>query len=75
MENNTMLLQLFEAMLEQQNIFCELGRNDLLIIESVRTEVSQEVLAVAASTVRSTLYSADALADRIRQLVAQARNQ
>jgi hypothetical protein len=71
MESKEMLLQIFDLMLEQQNHLCELGRNDLLLIESCRTEVSQEVLAVAAATVRATLYSADALSDKLRQLSEQ----
>ena len=65
------VLQQNEAMLDLQRMFCELGRNDLLIIECVRSGVSPEVLAVAAETVRSTLYSVDALADKIRQFSAE----
>ena len=75
MEINTMLQQLLDAMLEQQNQICELGRNDLLLIESFRLEVSQEERFVAAATVRSTLYSVDALADKLRRLSEQVRNQ
>jgi hypothetical protein len=75
METNTMLQQLLDAMLEQQGQLCELGRNDLLLIESCRPEVSPEVLAVAAATVRSTLYSVDALSDKLRSLSEQVRNQ
>ena len=71
---NGILLQLFETILEQQRMICELGRNDLLLIESIRMPVSPEGLSAAAATVRSTLYSVDALADRIHQLDAQARN-
>jgi len=74
METETMLQQLLDAMLEQQGQLCELGRNDLLLIESCRREASPEVLAVAAATVRSTLYSVDALSDKLRLLSAQVRS-
>ena len=54
-------------------MICELGRNDLLLIESIRDPaVSPEHIAIAAATVRSTLYSVDALGDRLRQLEVQA---
>jgi hypothetical protein len=74
METNMMLQQLLDAMLEQQSQLCELGRNDLLLIEACRTEVSPEVFSVAAATVRSTLYSVDALSDKLRLLSSQVRN-
>ena len=74
METNEMLLQIFEVMLDQQASFCELARNDLLLIESSRQGVSEEARAVAAAAVRATLYSVDATADRIRSLSEQARN-
>jgi hypothetical protein len=68
------VLQLVETILEQQRMICELGRNDLLLIESCRNPVSQAGFSAAAATVRSTLYSVDALADRIRRLDEQARS-
>ena len=74
MEPNQIVRQFSDLMLEQQRILCELARNDLLIIESSHSEVSQEVLSVAAATVRSTLYSVDALTDRLRSIAEQARN-
>jgi len=74
MESTTMLQQLLDAILEQQNQLCELGRNDLLLIECARSPVSQEALGAAAATVRSTLYSVDALADKLRLLSAQVRS-
>jgi hypothetical protein len=64
-----MVLQLGDMMLEQQNQICELGRNDLLLIECVRSGASQEAIVAAAATVRSTLYSVDALSDKLRQFV------
>ena len=72
--DNEILLQLFETFLEQQRNICDLARNDLLLIELAQGEASPEAFAVAASTVRSTLYSVDALADRIRSLDSQARH-
>jgi len=74
-DTKRIVLQQNEAMLELQRMMCELGRNDLVIIESVRSGVSPEALAVAAQTVRSTLYSVDALADRIRQFAAELQRQ
>lgn len=68
------LLQLCETIQAQHEALCELGRNDLLLIESIRGPVSPEALAVAAETVRSTLYSVDALGDKIRGLALKARN-
>jgi len=65
--------QLFEIAQAQFAILCDLERNDLLLIESAQTGVSQESLAAAAATVRSTLYTADALADRIRELALKVR--
>lgn len=72
--DNEILLQLFEIVQVQFGIVCDLERNDLLLIESARTGVSQEALAAAAVTVRSTLYTADALGDRIRELELAVRN-
>jgi len=65
--DNEMVRQLFEIVQAQFAIVCDLERNDLLLIESAQTGVSQEALAAAAATVRSTLYTADALGDRIRE--------
>ena len=72
--DNEILLQLFEIVQVQFGILCDLERNDLLLIESAQTGVSQEALAAAAATVRSTLYTADALDDRIRELAVKVRN-
>ena len=72
--NNEMVRQLFEIVQAQFAILCDLERNDLLLIESAQTGVSQEALAAAAATVRSTLYTADALDDRIRELAVKVRN-
>lgn len=69
------LLQQSKEMLELQSLFCELNRNQLLIIESVRSEASQEALRVAAQAIRAGLYSADALADRIRQVALELQRQ
>jgi hypothetical protein len=74
LDTQCMLLQVVETMLEQQRMISELGRNDLLLIESIRGPVSPEVLGVAAETVRATLHSVDALSDRLRQLDVQARS-
>lgn len=60
MEDNEMVRQLFEMLQVQFKILCDLERNDLLLIEAAQTGVSQEALAAAAATVRSTLYTADA---------------
>lgn len=73
--HNEILLQIFDLILEQQNQCCELGRNDLLLIESFRSGVSPEALSAAAATVRSTLYSVDALSDRLRRIAEQLRRQ
>jgi hypothetical protein len=60
---------LLQFVMEQQRMISELCRNDLLLIESVLSgPLSPEGLGVAAATVRSTLYSVDALGDRIQQL-------
>jgi hypothetical protein len=69
MENELkrILLQQNEDVLDLFSLFCNLNRNKLLIIESIRSEVSPEVIRVAAEAIRAGLYSADALADRIRQ--------
>ena len=72
-DSNEILLQLCETLQAQHEALCELGRNDLLLIESIRGPVSPEVLVVAAETVRSTLYSVDALGDKIRKLALRAR--
>ena len=60
-------------LMQQQRMICELCRNDLLLIESILSGESPEGLAVAAATVRATLYSVDALGDKIQQLDAQTR--
>ena len=74
METDTEILrQLFEIIQAQFAIVCDLERNDLLLIESAQTGVSQEALAAAAATVRSTLYTADALGDRIHELALKVR--
>ena len=66
LNDSEMVLQLVS---EQQRMICELGRNDLLLIESVRAlGLSSEALAAAAKTVRSTLHSVDALTDKIHAL-------
>jgi len=66
---------LLQFLVEQQRMICELCRNDLLLIESILSgpEVSAGALAVAASKVRATLYSVDALGDQIQQADAQTR--
>lgn len=72
-DTDEMVLQLTASILEQQRMICELGRNDLLLIESIRAPgVSSEALAAAAQTVRSTLCSVDALSDKLRAVVSQA---
>jgi len=71
--DNTILLQLSDTILEQQRNICDLARNDLLLIELAHNQASPEAIAAAASTVRSTLYSVDALSDRIRLLSQQLR--
>jgi hypothetical protein len=73
--DNQIVHQIFELFLEQDRMMRDLARNDLLLIEATQLEASPRELAVAAATVRSTLYSVDALGDRIRQLAEQARNQ
>jgi hypothetical protein len=61
-----------QFLIDQQRMICELCRNDLLLIESIRSgPATPEVLAVAAATVRATLYSVDALGDKIQQACAQ----
>ena len=76
MESNTneIVRQLFEIVQVEFSLLCDLERNDLLLIESAQKGVSQEALAAAAATVRSTLYTADALGDRIHELAARVRN-
>lgn len=72
-DTDEMVLQLTASILEQQRMICDLGRNDLLLIESIRAPgVSSEALAAAAQTVRSTLCSVDALSDKLRAVVSQA---
>lgn len=74
-DTDEMVLQLTATILEQQRMICELGRNDLLLIESIRAPgVSSEALAAAAQTVRSTLCSVDALSDKLRAVVSQGQN-
>jgi hypothetical protein len=73
-DSNEIVRQLFEIVQVEFSILCDLERNDLLLIESAQTGVSQEALAAAAATVRSTLYTADALDDRIHELAARVRN-
>lgn len=69
-----MVRQLLGTILEQQKMICGLAQNDLLLIESRLSPPSQEGLVVAAEVVRSTLYSVDALTDKIRLLDSQVRN-
>ena len=65
---------LLHFLMQQQRMICELCRNDLLLIESILSGPSApEGLAVAAATIRATLYSVDALGDKIQQLDAQTR--
>jgi len=73
-ESEEIVRQLFEIVQVQFGIVCDLERNDLLLIESAQTGVSREALAAAAATVRSTLYTADALGDQIRELGSRVRN-
>jgi hypothetical protein len=73
-ESDEMVRQLFEIVQVEFSILCDLERNDLLLIESAQTGVSQEALAAAAATVRSTLCTADALGDRIHELGLRVRN-
>jgi hypothetical protein len=54
---------------QQQRMIRELCRNDLLLIESILSgQDDQEGLAAAAAIVRATLYSLDALGDKILSL-------
>jgi hypothetical protein len=70
--DNQIVRQLFETVQELQRMMSGLCRNDLLLIESFHGEgVSPEAIAVAAATVRATLYSLDALADRTRLFAEQ----
>ncbi len=65
---------LLHFLIEQQQMIFELCRNDLLLIESILSgPAAREGLAVAAATVRATLYSVDALGDRIQQLDVRTR--
>jgi hypothetical protein len=71
-ETGDMVLQFLA---EQQRMICALCRNDLLLIESILSGPDvQEGLVSAAATVRATLYSVDALGDKILEIVAQAQN-
>ena len=74
MTHKEMLQHLLDAMLEQQRQLCELSRNDLMVIESLRSEISPEAVHAAASAVRSTLYSVDELSDKLRVLSSQVRS-
>ena len=57
-----------QFLIDQQRMICELCRNDLLLIESIRSGLATpEALGVAAATIRATLYSVDALGDKIQQ--------
>ena len=73
MEDKEMVRQMFETLQVQFKILCDLERNDLLLIEAAQTGVSQEALAAAAATVRSSLYTADALGDRIHEFAVKVR--
>ena len=75
MDNNQILLQLFEVFLEQDRVIRNLARNDLLFIEATQLGVSSRELAAAAAVVRSTLCSVDELGDKIHQLAEQVRRQ
>ncbi|MBZ5707459.1 MAG: hypothetical protein LAN63_19100 [Acidobacteriia bacterium] len=67
-DTNEMLLQF---LMQQQRMICELCRNDLLLIESILSgPAAPEGLADAAARVRATLYSVDALGDKIQQVDA-----
>ncbi len=60
---------------EQQRMIRELCRNDLLLIEAILSGPNAQAgLAVAAATVRATLYSLDALGDRILRADVENRN-
>jgi len=72
--DNQMVLQIFEMFLEQDHMMRDLARNDLLLIEATQLGASPKELAAAAQVVRSTLYSVDALGDKIRRLAEQVRN-
>jgi len=65
---------LLHFLMQQQRMICELCCNDLLLIESILSgPTAPEGLAVAAATIRATLYSVDALGDKIQQLDAKTR--
>ena len=70
-ETGDMVLQF---LVEQQRMIRDLCCNDLLLIESFLSgqDIRAE-LGVAAATVRATLYSLDALGDKIHQADAQSR--
>ena len=67
-DTDQILLQLCEVITGITSTLRDLARNELLLIESVQLEASPATLGAAAATVRSTLYSVDALADRIQTL-------
>lgn len=69
------VLQQNEDVLDLYSLFCELNRNQLLIIESVRSEASPEALRAAAEAIREGLLSADVVADRIRQSSLEIQRQ
>jgi len=72
MEADLIVLQFLA---EQQRMICALCRNDLLLIESILSGPDvQEGLASAAATIRATLYSVDALGNKIHEVCAQTRN-
>ena len=74
MENTEIVRQFLEIAQEQQRNMSDLGRNDLLLIGCLQSSASPEAIAVAAATVRSTLYSVDELADKIRSLSAEIQH-
>ena len=66
---------LLQFMMQQQRMICELCRNDLLLIEAILSgRTALKGLVAAAATVRATLYSVDALDDKIQQLDARTRD-
>lgn len=66
MEVDTEILrQIFRILQQQQAAICNLGANDLIVIESDLSEqFSPEARAAIARNVRSTLYTLDELGDR-----------
>jgi len=70
-ETDEMLLQFMQ---EQQRMICALCNNDLLLIESFLSgQDVKEALACAAARVRATLYSVDALGDKILGIESRSR--